>query len=244
MINNPKWINTLTKTKEVSGNSWRCLSYKLDHDVWINTIPKEKKIYSSVKAYSLTAILFVCGLIFVSIIKNETRSLQKEINNIEASMNSIKFDLNQSILDNEVITSPENISHLASEYLNFDLASYKRSQIVKLDDDKNSLSLVNKLEKIKKQEKVYFSIDMRKKVAKKVEAKKKEIKKIKELYNKPETIPDEIKTRVASKIDETKTQLKNMYNSPGDQISLKKAGKWGAIQVVKAFLGMPIIPGR
>jgi len=69
-------------------------------------------------------------------------------------------------------------------------------------------------------------------------------KKIKELYNKPETIPDEIKTRVASKIDETKTQLKNMYNSPGDQISLKKAGKWGAIQVVKAFLGMPIIPGR
>ena len=180
----------------------------------------------------------------MSIIKNETRSLQKEINNLEASINSIKFDLNQSILDNEVITSPENISLLANEYLNLDLTSYKRSQIMRLDDDKDSISLVDKLENIKKQEKVYFSTNMRKKVAKKVEDKKREIKKIQELYKKPETIPKEIKTRVASKIGKTKTQLKNMYNSPGEQFTLEKAGRWGAIQVVKAFLGMPIIPGR
>ena len=34
---------------------------------------------------------------------------------------SIKFNLKQAILDNEVITSPENISKLAKEYLNIDL---------------------------------------------------------------------------------------------------------------------------
>ena len=28
------------------------------------------------------------------------------------------------------------------------------------------------------------------------------------------------------------------------QITLGKVGKWGAVQVVKAFLGMPMIPGR
>ena len=236
MINKTKWINTLPKSKEVSN--------QLDHDIWINTIPKKKKTYNSVKVYSLTAILFVCGLVFVSIIKNETRSLQKEINHLEASINSITFDLNQSILDNEVITSPENISFLANEYLNLDLTSYKKSQIMRLDDDKDSLSLVSKLENIKKHEKVYFSTDIRKKVAKKVEDKKKEIKKIQELYNKPESIPEEIKTHVASKIGKTKTQIKNMYNSPREQFTLEKAGKWGVIQVVKAFLGMPIIPGR
>ena len=236
MINKTKWISTLPKTTEAPN--------QLDHDVWINTIPKKKKVYSPVRVYSFTAILFVCGLIFVSIIKNETRSLQKEINNLEASINSIKFDLNQSILDNEVITSPENISFLANEYLNLDLTSYKRSQIMRLDDDRDSLYLVSKLENIKKKEKVYFSNGMRKKVVKTIEAKKKEIKKIQELYNKPESIPDEIKTRVASKIGKTKTQLKNMYNSPGEQFTLEKAGKWGAIQVVKVFLGMPIIPGR
>ena len=67
------------------------------------------------------AVLFVCGLLFVSVIKNETRNLEKEINSLRASNNVIKFNLDQAILDNEVITSPENISRLAKEYLNTDL---------------------------------------------------------------------------------------------------------------------------
>ena len=71
----------------------------------------------------------VCGLLFVSVVKNETRNLQKEINNLETSINLIKFNLDQAFLDNEVITSPENISRLAKEYLNINFISYKRSQI-------------------------------------------------------------------------------------------------------------------
>ena len=54
MINKTKWISTLPKTTEAPN--------QLDHDVWINTIPKKKKVYSPVRVYSFTAILFVCGL--------------------------------------------------------------------------------------------------------------------------------------------------------------------------------------
>ena len=53
MINKTKWISTLPKTTEAPN--------QLDHDVWINTIPKKKKTYNSVKVYSLTAILFFGG---------------------------------------------------------------------------------------------------------------------------------------------------------------------------------------
>ena len=129
MINQGRWISSLPKmNSKLIGKE-----NQLDHDKWINTIPKKKTHHSS-KKYSLIAILFVCGLIFVSTVKNETRNLQKEINNLEASIKVIKFNLDQAILDNEVITSPENISRLAKEYLNTDFAVYKRSQIKNLND--------------------------------------------------------------------------------------------------------------
>ena len=121
MINNDKWISSLP------GNNKR-FSHdinQLDHDKWIKTIPR-KKAHNSVRKYSLISIAFVCGLLFVSVIKNETRNLQKEINNLEKSINLIKFNLDQAFLDNEVISSPENISRLAKEYLNIDFVSYKK----------------------------------------------------------------------------------------------------------------------
>ena len=107
---------------------------QIDHYRWINTILKKEtynavRKYSSVKKYSLMTVLFVCGLLFVSALKNGTRNLEKEINNLKASVNVIKFNLDQAILDNEVITSPENISRLAKEYLDTDFISYKKSQI-------------------------------------------------------------------------------------------------------------------
>ena len=64
-------------------------------------IPK-KNVNNSIKKYPLMAILFVCGLVFVSLVKNETRNLQREINNLEASINVIQFNLDQAVLDNEV----------------------------------------------------------------------------------------------------------------------------------------------
>ena len=104
MINQDKWISSLSKKNIRFSNT----TNQIDHDRWINTIPKknthnsaQKYSLNSVQKYSLMAILFIFGLLFVSVVKNETRNLQKEINNLEASVNVIKFNLDQSILDNE-----------------------------------------------------------------------------------------------------------------------------------------------
>ena len=118
MINQDKWINSLPKTNTEFNNT----KIQLDHDRWTDTLAK-KNTYNTVKKYSLKkysfmAFLFVFGLLFVSAVKNETRNLQKKINNLESSVGEIKYNLDQAILDNEVITSPENISLLAKEHLN------------------------------------------------------------------------------------------------------------------------------
>ena len=64
------------------------------------------------------------------------------------------------------------------------------------------------------------------------------------MYRDPQNIPGEIKTKVAKQIEEKKFELKNLYESPEDVITLQKIGRWSMVQLVKAFLGMPIIPGR
>ena len=153
MINNDKWIGSLPKINLGS----RDKKNQIDHERWINTIQK-KSTNHSMQKYSLVVVLFFCGLLFVSALKNETRNLQKEINNLQASIDVIKFNLGQAILDNEVLTSPENISLLAKEYLNLNLVSYKRSQINQLSS-KNQMKLINDdtkkftdINKIKKEE--------------------------------------------------------------------------------------------
>ena len=185
-------------------------------------------------------IIFVSGLLFVLAVKNETRHLQKTINNLEASINIIEFNLNQAILDNEVITSPDNISRLAKEHLDTELTSYKRAQIKNLNTNLESITKVSKINKNESS----FTKNIKLKVAKKIEKKKTEILKLQELYSQPETIPGEIKTQVARQIDEKKSELKNLYNSPEDVFTLKRVGKWNVVQVVKLILGLPVVPGR
>jgi len=249
MINREKWIGSLPNVN----TEFNKITNQLDHDIWINTIPKKntyssvkKNTYSSVKKYSIIVTLFVCGLLFVSAIKNETRNLQKIINNLEASINVIKFNLDQAILDNEIITSPENISLLAKEYLSIDLVSYKRSQIKRSNDENKKFTKINKVrkEKINKKKIKNLSDNIKTQIAKKVDKKKTEIIKLQELYSNPKSIPNAVKTQVATKIEEEKVKLKNIYNSPKDIMTFEKIGKWSMVQVVKVFLGMPVIPGR
>ena len=95
MINQNKWIGSLPKINTKFDQTIN----QVDHEKWINTIPR-KNTHSSVKKYSFMVILFVCGLLFVSVVKNETRNFEKEINNLKASNATIKFNLNQAILDN------------------------------------------------------------------------------------------------------------------------------------------------
>ena len=241
MINQDKWISSLPGKNTRSSNT----TNQLDHDKWINTIPK-KNTHNPFQKYSLMTILFVCGLLFVSVVKNETRNLQKEINNLETSVHAIKFNLDQAILDHEVITSPENISLLAKEYLDINLASYKRSQIKQLNDETENFTKINKIkkEKINKKKEKNLSANIKSKVINEIDKKKKKIRKLQALYSDPKSIPGEIKTQVAYQIKEKKTGLRNIYRSPKDIATLGKVGRWTVVQVIKAFLGMPIIPGR
>ena len=248
MINQHKWIKSLPKTNIKFNKK----ENQVDHYRWVNTIPKKDTYnnvatYNNVKwKYSLVVVLFVCGLLFVSAVKNKTRNLEKEINSLRASNNVIKFNLNQAILDNEVITSPENISLLAKEYLNIDLVSYKKSQIKKLRDENEKFTKVNKIkkEKIVKKKIKNLSDGIKTQVAKKIEIKKTEMRKLQELYYNPNSIPKKIKTQVAVQIEEKKKEIRNIYSAPKDIFTPGSVARWSVVQVVKLFFGMPIIPGR
>ena len=249
MINQAKWIKSLPKINIKFNEE----TNQVDHYRWVNTIPQKNTHDNVAWRYPLVVILFVCGLLFVSAVKNKTRNLEKEINSLRASNNVIKFNLNQAILDNEVITSPENISRLAKEYLNTDFISYKKSQIRQLDGDTENIikesqirQLDDNTDTITKLNKKNNNLSTKIKlgITKKIEKKKTEIRKLQELYSKPQSIPGEVKTQIASKIKEKKIELKNLYSSPKKIITLEKTWKWATVQIAKLFLGIPIVPGK
>ena len=64
----------------------------------------------------LVISFFIFGLILVSTIKNETRKLQKEISNLQFSLNTMKITLHEANLDHQYLTSPDNIDKLAKKY--------------------------------------------------------------------------------------------------------------------------------
>ena len=183
-------------------------------------------------------IFFIIGLMTVSIIKNKTRNLQKEISSLRASVDIIKHDLHQSTLEHAVITSPENISILAKEYLDSSFLAYKNIQIKKLNDEKKiSSSLKNTKKKILQKK---SNLEL----AKKIESKKNELMSLKEFYYNPDTLPGEVKLHISKKIENAKNEMKALYNDPKKIIETEKLYKWGTIQVVKVMLGIPVVPGR
>ena len=235
MINSEQWKNTLPGINLDKKNK----NYDLDPEKWINTLPnntlpkKNKKSFA--KSFSVTLIIFFIGLIFVSVIKNKTRSLQKEINDLQASIENLEIDLNLTSLDYEVITSPENLSELAKKHLEFELHSYKKSQIKNLKNEEQLISKVNEIESQS------ISFIAKSQIKKKY---KKNIKKVKELYNEPKKIPTELKMTLTNNIERKKENIKKMYNNPKEIITREKLRNWGTIQIVKAFLGIPILPGK
>ena len=78
----------------------------------------------------------------------------------------------------------------------------------------------------------------------KEEGYKEGIKKLQGLYEDPDSIPDEIKLQVSKKVSEKRKEIRNIYMSPGEVFTLERVGRWGIVQVVKLFLGMPVVPGR
>ena len=64
------------------------------------------------------------------------------------------------------------------------------------------------------------------------------------MYSQPKKIPQQFKTKVSLKINKTKKELKQLYSSPNKTITDERVQRWALIQVAKAMLGMPIIPGK
>ena len=245
--NSDRWIGTLPKRNTDN-------FVPIDSDKWIDTLPRKntdkfvpkKNSNSSVKKYSLTVILFVVGLIVVSIIKNETRNLQNKINDLKASINVLKIDLHQATLDHEVITSPDNVSQLAKEHLDLNLIAYEKSQIKQLNEKVRTFTELDKTKHKKtfkkKNNETKEEINIR--IAKKIKTTKTGLRKLQELYSKPEKIPDEIKLLLVKNIEAKKSALKQIYSKPNDTIKLGTVQRWAGMQVLKAALGMPMIPGK
>ena len=235
-----KWIDTLPGKKDENSEK----VFELNANKWINTLPKAKP-KSPFKKYFLSLIIFIIGFGTVSIIKNETRILQKEINNLKTSINEIEFDLHQAILDHEVITSPQNISKLAKEYLESNFSHYKKSQINELKESELNLASLdqnntNNLLQKNEGKKIKIRIE----VAKKVEQEKIKLQKLHELYSNPEELPDEMKYQISLRIEETKNDLKQLYDNPKGFMDKERIQRRGIVQVVKAFFGLPVIQGR
>jgi len=231
------WLDTLPKIKQTNTEE----NYNLDSEKWIETLPK-KKSKNKIRSYLITTIFIIFGLILVPVIKNKTRSLQKEINKLHASVNEIKSDLHKAELDYEVITSPKNISNLAKEYLDIDLVHYNKSQIKKIDEGENlftKLQIIESSNKIKK-----ITNRAKKGIAKKIKKQKAELKKLEDMYVNPSHLPKKVKLQIAQRIENTKKKISNLKESPKDIFTPSKVTKWTGIQLVKAFFGMPIIPGK
>jgi len=211
----------------------------LNPNVWVNTLPNRN---NSTKKYSTTIVLFIIGLIVVSAIKNETRKLQKEIYVLQSSINKLKVTLHQATLEHEVLTSPENISKLAKENLDNNFKYYKKSQIKNLKKKQNLFS--NSIKKKDNNVVIENYESTKKNIIKKIELKKTELKNLEKIYNEPKKIPGEVKSKLSKKIKIAKSELKTLYSDPGSTIKNKKTQKWLGLQVVKAFLGIPVVPGK
>ena len=233
MIDHNIWTKTLPGNNKDTINK----EAQLNPEVWTNSLPK-KKPNNTFKKYSLLTTDFIVGLIFVSVIKNETRNLEKELIKLQAQVDKLKFELYQAKLDHEVITSPENISKLANEYLDLELDTYKKNQIKNLDENYEKLAKLNE-----KKNKI-ISKKMKAKIVNKIAEKKVELQKLQEIYSNPDELPEKLRTEVESKIVKTKEEIKNLYSNPKDYLTEARVQRWAFVQVFKAFLGMPIIPGK
>ena len=214
MIDENRWI------KKLSANDKKFNQKTNELDVSISLETTTQKVNfldkkNSIKKYSVVTILFISGLVLVSTIKNETRSLQKEVHSLETSINNLKFELHQATLDYNVITSPENLSRLANDNLDIDLTSYKKKQILNLNS---------------KEKNIYDDIEKKKNITG---------------FNiKNNIITKKVKNEMTKKNEEKINILQKVYYDSKETLPPKKVTKWAAIQIVKAFLGIPVMPGR
>ena len=174
----------------------------------------------------LILMILISGLIFTSIIKNKTRLLEKELLYLESEINILNSNLVEATLDFEYLTTPKNISLLATNYLEEEFTHYNRSQIFRLGE-----KIVELEEKLNKKNIVLSQFPIEKNVT--------NLKKpiIENNFNQLITKRSDTKNVYSlKKIDiEENSKSENILKS-------KKVQRWVGIQVLKTIFGIPILP--
>ena len=70
------------------------------------------------------------------------------------------------------------------------------------------------------------------------------VREIQQFYSNPKLIPTKIKKKLSLSVEEKRSKIESIINDPHDIFTAKKISKWTAMQVVKLFFGLPVIPGR
>tara|TARA_B100001123_G_C15312512_1_gene1024964 strand:+ start:51 stop:605 length:555 start_codon:yes stop_codon:yes gene_type:complete len=178
----------------------------------------------------LILTILISGLVFTSIIKNKTRALEKEILYLDSEIDILKSKLAEATLEFEYLITPENISLLAKNYLDEDFTYYHKSQIIKFGDPikkiEKKIYKTNKIDRRVSNLKFEIGMSNLEKPEEKNDYKKLEEKRLaaKNSYH-PKTIDSE-----------------KIYNSKKSLFKSEKVQRWAGFQIIKAMLGIPIVP--
>ena len=85
-------------------------------------------------------LVFIFCLVFTSLIKNNTRSVEKKLLNIRKDILQLNFQLNDAKLELEYLKTPQNLKNLSKTFFDDDFSYYKVSNIETL--------ILNKISKI------------------------------------------------------------------------------------------------
>jgi len=95
----------------------------------------------------LILIILTAGLISTSLIKDNTRLLEKSLVNLNKEIISLESNLSEAKLDFEYLTTPKNIYFLAKDFLDDNFTHYKKAQIKILIKKEKNVKNFAKLEK-------------------------------------------------------------------------------------------------
>ena len=92
------------------------------------------------KKYIFLVSFFIFGIFFISIIKNETRDIEKNIRNINTKIFTLNTELHEARLDYNYLSSSANISILSEKVFKDELNFYNSKQFsyIKLEAIKNN----------------------------------------------------------------------------------------------------------
>ena len=167
----------------------------------------------------LILITLISGLIFTSLIKNKTRLLEKDLLYLDNEINSLTSILSEASLDFQYLTTPKNISLLAKNFLDENFLYYKKSQIKKSIKAEKDLVILKKLTN----DHTFNQLSTEKSINKKL--------------NIAKSI-DNSQLLIVKKIDKKQPQKSEKI------VVSKKVQKWAGLQIIKALLGIPSIPGK